>query len=248
MQQRDAMYSPQGPGIHYTVMEIANFLHDRYRRHNQRRQEHLATLGLPLAGRTVLEVGAGIGDHTSFFLDRGCRVTVTDAREDLLGHVRARYPEVEAFALDLDAEESTTGLPRHDIVYAYGILYHLARPDRAIERLAVLTGSLLLVETCVSPGIGVDVGLLDENASDPTQAMHGTGCRPTRPWVMENLKRHFPHVYNTRTQPWHEEFPLDWNAPATSTTGLYRSVFVASRSALASDRLLEGLVDKHTRE
>lgn len=229
-------------------MEIANFLHDRYRRHNQRRQEHLATLGLPLAGRSVLEVGAGIGDHTSFFLDRGCRVTVSDAREELLDHARHRYPEVRTVVLDLDSSEPVTGVDVHDVVYAYGILYHLGHPARAIERLASLTGSLLLIETCVSPGDHVDVGLLSENASDPTQAKHGVGCRPTRPWVMQELRRYFPHVYNTRSQPWHEEFPVDWTAPAPSSTGLYRSVFVASRSALANDRLVEGMVDKHTQE
>ncbi len=46
---------------------LASFATDDYRRHNSRRLEHLATLGLDLAGRKVLEVGAGIGDHTSFF-------------------------------------------------------------------------------------------------------------------------------------------------------------------------------------
>lgn len=35
-----------------------------YLRHNARRQEHLATLGLDLGNKSVLEVGAGIGDHT----------------------------------------------------------------------------------------------------------------------------------------------------------------------------------------
>ena len=44
-------------------------------RMNARRLEHLAGLGLPIAGRDVLEVGAGIGDLTSAFLDRGCQVT-----------------------------------------------------------------------------------------------------------------------------------------------------------------------------
>ncbi len=55
------------------------FLSYHYQRHNQRRLEHLATLGLSIAGSTVLEVGAGIGDHTSFFLDRGCHVVCTEA-------------------------------------------------------------------------------------------------------------------------------------------------------------------------
>lgn len=49
-----------------------------YLRHNARRQEHLATLGLDLGNKSVLEVGAGIGDHTQFFLDRGCKVLCTE--------------------------------------------------------------------------------------------------------------------------------------------------------------------------
>jgi hypothetical protein len=49
------------------------FLAPHYRRINARRLEHLIELGLPLQQRSVLELGAGVGELTSFFLDRGCR-------------------------------------------------------------------------------------------------------------------------------------------------------------------------------
>lgn len=71
---------------------LREFHSDYYLRINQRRLEHLATLPLPLAERSVLEVGAGIGDHTSFFIDRGCTVTITDAREENLAIVGRRLP------------------------------------------------------------------------------------------------------------------------------------------------------------
>ena len=77
------------------------FTNDEYQRHNRRRQEHLASLALPLVNKTVLEVGAGIGDHTSFFLDRQCRVTVTDALDENLDYVRSRFPSVESRVMDL---------------------------------------------------------------------------------------------------------------------------------------------------
>ena len=61
------------------------FRNFQYLRMNARRLEHLASLGLPIAGREVLEVGAGIGDLTSFFLDRGCSVTAIEPRPET-GH------------------------------------------------------------------------------------------------------------------------------------------------------------------
>lgn len=58
---------------------------------------------MDLAGATVLEVGAGIGDHTSFFLDRGCQVVSTEAREDNLDILRTRYPNIQIKHLDTEA-------------------------------------------------------------------------------------------------------------------------------------------------
>ena len=74
----------------------ASFLSYHYQRHNQRRLEHLSSLGLNSAGSTVLEVGAGIGDHTSFFVDRGCKVVTNDARQQNIEILRSRYPDVRA--------------------------------------------------------------------------------------------------------------------------------------------------------
>src|SRR5688572_10851078 len=70
------------PELMFEAAQATELFHaPSYLRHNARRLEHLATLGLPIAGSTVLEVGAGIGDHTSFYLDRGCTVTTVEARE-----------------------------------------------------------------------------------------------------------------------------------------------------------------------
>src|SRR5215470_2944398 len=78
------------------------FATDYYRRHNSRRLEHLATLGLQIAGRRVLELGAGVGDHTSFFIDRGCVVTSVEGRIENLAILRSRFPLVTTILHDLD--------------------------------------------------------------------------------------------------------------------------------------------------
>jgi len=81
---------------------VSEFHSEAYLRHNARRLEHLASLCAPLAGRTVLEVGAGIGDHSHFYLDRGCVVTITEARSENLDVLRERYPGCDVRYLDLD--------------------------------------------------------------------------------------------------------------------------------------------------
>lgn len=202
---------------------------------------------LPIAGRTVLELGAGIGDHTSFFLDRGCGVTATDAREENLAHLRARFPMVRARVLDVE-RELPAELPAHEIVYAYGILYHLSDPLSALTRIASLTKDMLLLETCVSFGAEETINAVAEDVNDPTQAANGLGCRPTRLLLFNALKRLFPHVYVPRTQPWHDEFPTNWleRAPA-NVTRLYRSIFVASRTPLESAMLADSLLNIQTK-
>src|SRR5579863_6438912 len=70
----------------------SDFRSSSYLRHNQRTQEHLASLGLPLAGKTVLEAGAGIGDHSTFFLDRGCPMVISDGRPANVRYLKKRFP------------------------------------------------------------------------------------------------------------------------------------------------------------
>ena len=216
-----------------------------YLRHNQRRLEHLASLGLPLSGRTVLEVGAGIGDHTSFFLDRGCTVITTEGREENLVLLRQRYPELSARVLDLD-DPDPEFTDTAEVVYCYGTIYHLARPAKAIAYMADRATELMLVETCVSPGDDESVNLVVEDGENPSQALRGQGCRPTRPWVKARLAESFPYVYMTTTQPWHEEFPLDWPFVPTPSR-LTRSVFVASRSPIDSAILTTEIPSHQTR-
>jgi SAM-dependent methyltransferase len=221
------------------------FLGDHYQRHNQRRQEHLATLALPLERRSVLEVGAGIGDHTSFFLDRGCRVVATEGREGNLAILRKRHPDIEARLLDVEDVDPPEKRV-FDIVYCYGLLYHLSKPSEAIAYMAQRCGDLLLLETSVSYGDHEAINPVVEPAHNPTQSVSGAGCRPTRPWVYRELRKHFDHVYMPMTQPYHAEFPLDWSKPDKSAS-LTRAIFIASRGPLANALLMEGIPARQVR-
>jgi hypothetical protein len=211
---------------------------------NNRRTEHLATLGLPLHGRRVLEVGAGIGDLSEFFLDRGCRMTITDGRADNLEVIRARYghrEDVSIARLDLDDPGELPGA--HEVVFCYGVLYHLMKPGEAIKLLASLTRDILLLETVVLRDEDDRMDLVPESVTRCSQSLRGSGARPTRPWCMRVMGESFPYVYATKAQPWHGEFQRDWTVPGPMATS--RAVFVASRRELVSPWLTRELPVRH---
>ena len=225
---------------------VCHFHSDQYLRHNARRLEHLASLKIPVAGKSVLEIGAGIGDHSHYYIDRGCRILITEARSENLRYLRKRYPHCGVQFLDMEHPSDVSGFP-FDLTHCYGLLYHLSNPDQALNFLGRHTSGQLLLETCVSLGDSEQIDLIGEARSTPTQAYSGTGCRPTRTWLFRKLRSLFEYVYLPKTQPNHEEFPLDWAAPQRKVNDMHRAIFIASREPLDNDQLMASLPLKQIR-
>jgi SAM-dependent methyltransferase len=212
---------------------------------------------LPLSGKTVLELGAGIGDLSTFFLDRENEVTSVEARAENIECMRtniaayynaysSRAPQRHrAVRLDLDQDDGTF-LGQFDIVHCYGILYRLRDPSRLIRLMDSACRRLCHVETCVSFGAHTAINPTPEETALASQAFDGVGCRPSRTWIFDALKSAFRHVYIPTTQPNHEKFPVDWPQPGPSGL-LERAVFVALREPLATLLLTGSLPDHQTR-
>jgi SAM-dependent methyltransferase len=219
-----------------TTAPESAFLSMHYLRHNARRLEHLASLGLPLHGRSVIEFGAGVGDHSAFYLDRGCTVTATDARAGNLAllHERLRdHPGVARLrTLQLDVDHAFEPPGRFDIVRCYGLLYHLAEPAAALARMAACCGKLLLLETKADTHTEARLLTGGENASEVYHSFSDAYARPSRAWLAAELRRHFEHVAFTTTGPSHEEFPADHADLSAVPGGWPRTVLVASRTPL----------------
>jgi SAM-dependent methyltransferase len=246
---------PTGISQDALIAAFKAFKNPQYQRHNSRRLEHLASLGLALGGKSVLELGAGVGDLATFFLDRDCTLVSVEPRAEncrifadsmtTLG--AAGYARLRQGRLITGDIESLHRLVSgtFDIVFCYGLLYHLKDPEAMLEAMASRSTGLLLLETCVSFGREEAINATSEPASDPTQAFMGSGCRPTRPWIFNRLKKLFPHAYVPRTQPAHEEFPLDWTIPPPNVR-YTRAIFIGSRTALDTPLLLDALPDRQT--
>ncbi len=201
------------------------FHSDHYLSHNARRLEHLSSLNIPFHGMRVLEVGAGIGDHTSFYVDRGCTVMSTEGRTENLMLLRQRWASqsrVSVRMLDMDhpvLPESAT----FDLIHCYGLLYHLNNPAEAICFMSK-HGQMLVLETCVSLDEGMDINHVNEPLNSPSQALHGIGCRPHETWVLQTLREYFHEAFVTPKQPDHPEFDRN---EALTKGGLFRRVFIA---------------------
>lgn len=222
------------PGFKFDA--ASHFVSERYQRLDQRRLEHLASLELELSGKSVLELGAGIGNHTQFFVDRNCRVTTTDGRLSNVKILRQRYENLDVRHFDLDRSGAKLS-GTFDVVYCYGTLYHLERPAGALALLSQHCSEKLLLETCVSFGDRPELNPCAEKSYVPDQALRGKGCRPTRSWIWHALAQLFEHVYVPVAQPWHEQFPVEWNEHQISEPPA-RAIFVASRKSLQNRSLV----------
>lgn len=231
-----------------TPLAAAEFHTPEYQRYIQRRLEHLASLNLPLAETAVLEVGAGTGELTSFFLDRGCRVVATDARPASVTAMRARFPDLDVRRLDLENPGATLAeREMFDLVFCYGVLYHVSKPAEALRYMASHSKTLMLLETRVSLGEGEFLNAYPENKDQASQAMSGQGCRPTREWVFNRLREHFPFVYMPITQPYRPNFITDWEKDYGDQE-VFNAIFIGSRQELPHASLVNCVPMKQVRQ
>jgi SAM-dependent methyltransferase len=228
-----------GPGM-------GHFFSAHYQEHNRARLEHLDSLGIPLSGKRVLELGSGPGDHTGFYIARRCEIVSVDSRQECLDALVQRFPGVRALRCDLNEPDPLRELGSFDVVHCYGILYHLEKPELLLRYMGEACTGVAIVETCVSAARTASIESVNEIHADYTQSSTGHASRPTRQWVFEELGRYFQFVYHTKTQPAHPEFPTDWNN-LQGTPPLIRSVFVASKTPLELPALSSKLLDVQSR-
>ena len=101
-------------------------------------------------GRSVLEIGSGIGNLSAFLVDRD-RLVLTDTREEYLTRLRQRFadrPNVRVARLYLPDDDRAVAGERFDTVICLNVLEHVD-DDRsalqAVRRLLAPGGRLVLL-------------------------------------------------------------------------------------------------------
>lgn len=134
----------------------------------------------------VLEVGAGLGHLGDAFADLGFNVTSTDGRPEHVEAMRARGRE--SFVLDLD-KTGVNEAGDFELILAFGVLYHLARPEEFLHSCGK-TAKVLLLETAVCDRREPVVDWVSESSGwrGKDQAVGGRGCRPSPSWVEDTCR------------------------------------------------------------
>jgi SAM-dependent methyltransferase len=180
--------------------------------------------------RTAIDVGCGVGHFAALLTGLGLQVTAVDGRNENVQEAQRRYPRIRFE--QCDAEDSALlNFGRFDLVFCFGLLYHLENPLRAIRHLYGMTEKLLLVEGVIFPGTEPVMALIDEERRDD-QGLQHIAFYPTEGCLAKMMYRSgFCHVYGFRTQPPHEEY-----RPERSPRRV-RTMLAASSVALASPML-----------
>ena len=206
---------------------------------NAARMNHLGSLGLPIEGRRVLDVGCGVGHLAQFFAKQRCRVVCIDGRKENLDSLHTRYPHTQGRLVDVETQPFT-GLGRFDIVFCYGLLYHVSNPTLVLARMVEVCDDLLFLETIICDHREPIVLFADETRS-ANQAVAVLGCRPSPSYITLALDRlGMPYVYAPRTSPAFEDFSfpfrnnLEWRYDGHNI----RCTFVASRRPIENPDLV----------
>lgn len=91
------------------------------------------------SGKTVLEVGCGIGTDTINFLRNGAKLTSIDVSEESvkIAQDRATKYGFDASCINVsNAEELDIGNRKFDLVYSFGVIHHSPNPKKIIEQIA----------------------------------------------------------------------------------------------------------------
>jgi Methyltransferase domain len=173
---------------------------------------------------TALDAGAGVGYLASHLANRHkLRVTALDVRNSNVDEARRRHREPQFVVGDVE-RASTLLLGEFDLVLAFGLVYHLENPARAVRHLAQMTRHLLIVESMIAPGKLPQAQLLDEFPG-ADQAVRYFAFHPTESGLVKLLYRAgMEHVYRANPSVDDPDFR------GTLFKRRMRTLLVASRS------------------
>jgi ubiquinone/menaquinone biosynthesis C-methylase UbiE len=156
-------------------------------------------------GKTVLEVGCGIGTDTINFARNGAHVTAVDLSEKSieLAHQRADIfgvsDRIRFYCGNCEDLQNTLPSGTYDLVYSFGVIHHTPYPERAVEQIAKFMGPASELRVMVYSKVSYklfwimkekgiwDLSLMDALIAENSEAQ--SGCPVTYTYTMDEARR-----------------------------------------------------------
>jgi 2-polyprenyl-3-methyl-5-hydroxy-6-metoxy-1,4-benzoquinol methylase len=126
---------------------------------NKARMDHFLSLGIPIQDKRVLEVGCGVGHLSAVLLEHGAMLFSIDARTENVKESGRRVTKPHHISAgDIQDSNAWGGWRTFDVVFAYGLLYHLSNPIQALCNMKTLLmpRGILALESIVIDHTRVD--------------------------------------------------------------------------------------------
>ena len=192
----------------------------------------LTELRPKLGLRTAVDVGCGVGHFSGLLQSQGLETTGVDGRKENSEEAARRNQGIPFHTINAE-DSQLVSLGRFDLVFCFGLLYHLENPLRAIRHLSAMTNNLLLIEAVIFPGDEPGMVLIDEFELDD-QGLEHIAFYPTESCLVKMLYRAgFLRVYGLKKQPDHPEYH---QSPASRRV---RTMLAASCGPLDCAQLVE---------
>ncbi len=179
---------------------------------------------------TAIDVACGLGHYSNVLRSLGFEVLGVDVRKDNVEEARRRYPDAKFEVADAE-DPGLSKLGTFDLVFCFGLLYHLENPFRAIRSLSAMTSTAMMVEGICYPSSAPVMVFMDEVESND-QGVNALAYYPSETALVKMLlTAGFPHCYLPVQMPAHPEYQPD------DLGFRMRTVLVAAKVTLTSDSL-----------
>ncbi|TAK64230.1 class I SAM-dependent methyltransferase [Methylobacter sp.] len=175
--------------------------------------------------KTCIDAGCGPGWFAERLAERELVVFGIDGRAELTEEARRRVPKAIFSTIDITSLQAAAFLPKADLVFCFGLLYHLENPFAAIRALYQASNRFLLIETQIAPEEGAGFQLVSEGQNE-TQGLTYHALIPSRKALVKMLYvAGFSHVMRYTGKVNH----IDFNDSLSRRHR--REIFLASRES-----------------
>jgi SAM-dependent methyltransferase len=156
--------------------------------------------------RSCLDVGCGPGWFAGRLAGLGLDVLGVDGRPRLVAEARARAPAASFQALDIEDTASVSALGRYDLVFCFGLLYHVENPFRVVRNLRAVTRRVLVLESILMPDPEPVARLVSEGRNE-TQGLTHVALIPSLSALLKMMSAAgFGYLYELERPVPHADF------------------------------------------